>query len=232
MKLKELRKKAEKKAAAAGPEAVKELTEMREEFAASTKKALSPKAQKALAAVVTAIKKNDPPMSIERVQSQLKSVVAFISSMLGPDATDDQVAAAFDACKTLEANAERITKLAREEVLGRLKAHGHQEGHTLQLEKDGWVLRANRTHTGLDPKKVEARLREQQIDPALYMTPTISYKLNPAKSDELDQVLAKADCLVDCLYDERWQVLAPEQLDTYTDSEGRLMSASGSNALE
>ena len=188
------------------------------------------KAKPRKAAAITSIKRNDPPMSIERAQQQIRTVAQYISGLLGPNATDDQVAMAFETCKALETNATTITKLAREQVLERLKARGVEDGTTRQLESNGWVLKAHRTHLGLDAKKVEARLREKGIDPSVYMMADISYKLNPNLEARL--LLELGEAAADCHYSERWQVQAPEQLDTYTDDAGRLMTSSGSNALE
>lgn len=172
------------------------------------------KTKKATEAKVVSITKNEAPMSLERATNQLKSVVTYISSMMGPDATVDQVAAAFDACKALEKNTEFLTKLARDQVLSRLKQDGEptEEGG-FTLEHNGWRLRATRTHKGLDPKKVEARLRELQTDPALYMTPTVSYKLNPNREDALRKFLGE-ERIAECGYDERYQVASPEQVET------------------
>jgi hypothetical protein len=204
MKLKQLRKKAEAKAEAAGPEAVQELAELRTEFAQSAKK-------KTRVAQVTSIKRNDPPMSMELAQKQLTGIAQYISSLLSPDAQDMHVAMAFSTCKALESNIETMTKLAREEVLRRLKAGGQLEGGTLRLEHNGWALKATRTHMGLDPKKVEARLRERKIDPAVLMAPDIIYKLNPDTEAKLLETLG--DAAEECHYTERWQVATPERVN-------------------
>lgn len=45
----------------------------------------------------------------------------------------------------------------------------------------GYTIRAIPTRTGVDPKKLEARLRAKGLDPAVAMDQTIAYKVNEGK---------------------------------------------------
>ena len=59
---------------------------------------------------------------------------------------------------------------------------------TLKTEKgtkewltNGYSIRAVPTRTGIDPKKLEARLRAKGLDPAVAMDQTIAYKVSEPK---------------------------------------------------
>ena len=55
------------------------------------------------------------------------------------------------------------------------------EKGTREWAMNGYLIRAIPTRTGVDPKKLEARLRAKGHDPAVAMDQTIAYKVNEAK---------------------------------------------------
>jgi len=78
----------------------------------------------------------------------------------------------------------------------------------------GYLYAMRPTRTGTDPKKLEAKLRAKDKDPALYMDSTITYKVNEQK---LGVALAKKvlseEELKECEYDKSYALQPPKKVE-------------------
>lgn len=112
----------------------------------------------------------------------------------------------------LEDGLEKQAKVRLIEVLKQVGKKKTDKG-SLEATVGDWHLEMSPYRTGADPKKLEARLRAKGIDPAKWMTQTISYAINPDKVQQLtDKRVLSSDELEDCRYNESWTVKTPKKL--------------------
>ncbi len=105
-----------------------------------------------------------------------------------------------------------LEPVAKQRMIEMLKKDGQQttDKGSMEAQVGGWKLSMSPTRTGIDPKKLEARLRSKQVDPAKYMRQTISYAIDEDKLNSLiDKRVMSNDELVDCRYEESWTVRTP-----------------------
>ncbi len=101
---------------------------------------------------------------------------------------------------------------AREQIIELLKDQGTPDPETtkITLEAGSIVLSMHANRTGTDPAALQKLLRAKEMDPASWMTPTISYKVDQDKLELLiaKKKLTKAE-VESCAYSESWVVNDP-----------------------
>lgn len=83
-----------------------------------------------------------------------------------------------------------------------------------ELEMDGLRVAMHRTRTGLDPKKVEARLRAMGKEPDAVMDTVLTFKIPDPTTERFAKLvtLLGPDAVKDCQYEESWTISTPEEL--------------------
>jgi hypothetical protein len=100
---------------------------------------------------------------------------------------DEQVPAAIAVLRRLAGGLEENTERLRERALLYLNVHGQQvtEKGTVEAKVGGYTLRAVPMRNGVDPRKLEAALRAKKLNPADWMIPTITFKLDQFRLSKL-----------------------------------------------
>lgn len=131
---------------------------------------------------------------------------------LAPETLASCMAVIRDANKALT---DGLEKQAKVRMIALLKEKGSKKTDkgSLELEAGGWSIVMQPYRTGLDPKKLEGVLRAKGIDPAKWMTQTISYAVNTDKARQLlDKKILSADDVENCQFNESWTVKTPVPL--------------------
>jgi hypothetical protein len=87
---------------------------------------------------------------------------------------------AMEFLSVMEKGVEGLRTTFGERVKEKVVAEGDKvtEKGTLEWSLNGYTIRATPTRTGVDPKKLEARLRGKGLKPDEHMTPTTTYKVS------------------------------------------------------
>lgn len=120
--------------------------------------------------------------SLALAESKVKeALVAFAQALAVMEKAEQP--AALDVITQLKKVSEEVYDRLRGRVLDQTILEGQKitEKGTYEANISGWVMRAIPTKTGTDPKKLEARIRACGLNPANYMDPTITYKVNATK---------------------------------------------------
>lgn len=157
------------------------------------------------------IQQAPPGVVMHRAQEAL-AALGSIPSELAPAERAEVLVFISQAKKLLESTEKVHKDAVKAEVLAAGKVV--TEAGTKRLERDGFSWEIRPTKTGYDPKKVEAGLRAQGLNPAEHMTTEVSYSVDVPKLDAL--VAAEkltADELKDWKYDPSWAVQPPKKLE-------------------
>lgn len=123
--------------------------------------------------------------------------------------SDEQVPEAFEMTDKLGKLAEEVRDRLRSRLLKWVKETGATvtEKGSRANSIGGFRVSAIPTRTGIDPKKLEALLRRLALDPAVGMTPTITYAVNEEKVMALvESGRLTTEDLNNCRYSESFRI--------------------------
>lgn len=145
----------------------------------------------------------------DAVFSLMRTVAAELSQL-----TPEKYGAAMEFLKSLEEAAEGLKTTLGARVKEEVRANGHQvtDKGTTEWVVGGYVLRAIPTRTGVDPKKLEARLRAKGREPSLCMDATIAFKVNEGKlAAAVERGDLTAEEVAACKYDLNFRLEAERE---------------------
>lgn len=119
-------------------------------------------------------------------QSALTMVLRQFADKLSTLA-DEEVPEAYEMADAFARALEHAKVGLRDRALMYLNVHGKKvtDKGTVETAVGEYLVRAIPTRTGYDPKKVEGMLRRRGLDPVAGMDPTITYRVNGPKLEEL-----------------------------------------------
>jgi hypothetical protein len=164
----------------------------------SSRKTTTPETPSALAAVET--------KALSTTETYMKAALMAIATAVSNSALAPKPAGQLlKMVRQYQKNFEAFEEALRARLINILK---DAPDHT--VVEDGVTLKMYNGRTGYDPKKVEALLRAKKKDPAHYMDPTITYKVNePLLRRAIGNEVLTEEELETCRYAPSWRVESP-----------------------
>ena len=156
--------------------------------------------------------KAEPPSVlavVDKSRSALVTLMSQVAQSLSSPLPPLELSKVMTLLKDVEQLHKDLSSAAKKQAIALLEKEGKQttEKGSRELTVDSVVLSMRPTRTGLDPKKVEARIRAKGLEPDGFMTATVSYSL---KDDTAVSLVAKKvvsqDELETLNYDKSWAV--------------------------
>lgn len=149
---------------------------------------------------------------LESAELHIDGGLGMLAKAVSGELTQRQVGVTLQQLKTWADDIEALRRVLKQRTELVLLDRGTPvEGTTkLALDEDGVTLSMHLSRTGYDPKKVEKLLRNKNVDIAMNMIPSISYKVDERKLHELvgKKTLTQGE-LEACRYDKTWVIDAP-----------------------
>jgi len=147
----------------------------------------------------------------DRFQVLMQDLAAELSTV-----TPDRYGPAYQFIGAIKSMAEAAIDTFGSRVKNHVLEHGEQvtDKGTRKLVADGWALSAIPTRTGVDPKKLEARLRMKGFNPADYMDMKITYAVSETKLGKAlaSEVVTQSE-IESCRYDLTYRLQVEKEAD-------------------
>lgn len=138
--------------------------------------------------------------------SVIRELASTISDLALPD-----VAPVHDHLATMIKAMEQLKDLMEARVIEAVRRDGQQvsEKGSMSMLAGNTELRIQPTRTGLDPKRLEAKLRAKGIEPGKFMRQKVTFEIDPVKVKGLSSVLSDAE-VKSCMYDLNYRAIIKE----------------------